>query len=243
MSFTTIRRLFLLFILYFNLSNSDAQEIKLHFNGGYASYQMSELKAFHKNLLKENKLPQKLTDNFPAYFTFESGLILDYGNHKVGLFYSRLSTGNRATISDYSGSYYIDNNISSNLIGIRGEIKLYQYKRFSVWGGSSLGLLYSNSNLKEKITITQTHSENTLKLESKSTLLEFLTSIQYQLKYYSLFTSLGYGFDLKGDLYLKDDSDAFLQNNDQKVSTNWSGLRIRIGIQVKLIDLAKSLKH
>ncbi|MGZ2371986.1 hypothetical protein ACXR6G_19620 [Ancylomarina sp. YFZ004] len=241
MNSTIIRIFLLLFILYFNLSNSDAQEIKLHFNGGHANYQMSELKAFHKNIIKESELPLKLTDNFPAYFTFESGLTLDYGNYKVGLFYSRLSTGYRATISDYSGAYYIDNKINSNLIGVRGEIKLLGYKRFSVWGGSSLGLLHSNSSLKEKITITDTSSRNTLKLESKSTLLELFTSIQYQLKYYNIFTSVGYGFDLKGDLYLEDNPDAFLQNNDQKVSTNWSGLRIRLGIQVTLIDLAKIL--
>jgi len=238
MNSTTINRLIVLIIFYLNITTTQAQEIKLHINSGYANYGMSELKDFQKNLVDQIDIPLKITDNYPSYLTFEAGFIYEYKEYKVGIFYGRLSTGARATRSDYSGAYYMDNTLNSNLIGIRGELRLIEFKKITLWGGSSLGVLNSNARFKEKITITSISSKNVLKLKSNSSYLEFFTTANYQLKYINLYASIGYGFDLKGDLFLKDNNDAFLESNNRKVKTDWSGIRLRFGIEISLFKIS-----
>lgn len=189
---------------------------------GYGSYQLEDI----KNLLDAmpNHYGLKATDWFPDYVTHSVSLGYTTGQHHFGTGFSYLTTGGRLHRADYSGSMTVDMIMNGYRVGA-----FYRYyidtglPPFSFYLQMSPGALFSNLNMKEKLTIYAESQKNITELKGVGLYLEPTIGMKYRIDNWLHFSlGGGYEFDFLGKMKLSG------QKTD--IDSKWDGFRLYAGV-------------
>lgn len=203
------------------------QKVELMFTSGMAGYSMRDLKTTNDDLQSQIPFSTKLTANFPMTFQFGGHFAVQLSNlYKIGVLYTYNSTGSRITSSDYSGSYYYDNIVTGNTIGILNGFRLYAYKAFRVDLQANIGIVASILKITEELNVADTTFTSAVHYSAVGMYLEPSMEISYQWKHLKGGIYLGYFLNPMGRIR---------NESGQKSSStiNWSGLRFGIEIGIR----------
>jgi len=213
---------------------SNAQKTKIFFSPGFGSYQMSDLKELHQDIISQVPLELTVVDDFPSNWNFEGGMSFPLleGKHNTGFFLNYQSTGSRSGIMDYSGYYKVDMLVNSIGVGAFYSIMLKKFSWFETHLKAKINYEMTNFDVIEDVKINSFIRNN--KIQMKGDGLEFGADFQVEKDFgwFSLFTSAGYSLNLSGALHLKDDKDMDLLLDGNKVGADWSGWRLKLGTSV-----------
>ncbi|MGH7598526.1 MAG: hypothetical protein ACREOI_19390 [bacterium] len=214
-------------------------EISLRIKGGWNTYAMTDLKALQieaRTTLRQDQVRARITEYFPPYLSLQGALIFSvyqshWGSVNVGGFPESLSTGGRVHYQDYSGEVRFDQVISGISLGGLCEFELKQSKKFSWRFAAELSVISSSLENEPLLRIGQnTVSE---KIIFNSLAIAFQPRLAPTIKLGSMLWGLhlGYQFSAPATLKWSEDSRGYLVNaNNQKVKSDWSGLRTGIWI-------------
>lgn len=202
--------------------NLNAQ-LDLSFKLGQGIYSMKNLKSFNETIIQSLPIKAKVVDNFPKTLFFEGDISYNKGFLYYGISYSHFSTGSRVTYSDYSGELTYDQILSSNSIGPIVKIVLNKTQKIHFIPYLSTKIIGTKYKLLENIKIfTQTNSKTT-EFTSTGLILNFGMDVICKIRNAGFGVFCSYSIDSDNDLY-KGDKKVVLDNNE-RFSTNWSGIR------------------
>lgn len=218
------------------------QDISWSINAVYGSYQMKSMKDFQEELYNDVvssiNVPFKITDNFPGFIGYEISAEKQLDNKLfVGFKLAMMSTGGRISYADYSGKYSIDNKLQ-NYEG-RGVIgtTVHKSKKLLLNISGHLGISLTNHELSSSLKLfNQTTQDYSYKFSSLNLVLAAGSELRYfVLKKIFINVQARYDVHLSGKLNYKENSNAYLQNNEgNAVKSDWSGVRGGVGIGMKL---------
>lgn len=236
-----LKTLFTIFLLNFSLQLSFGQDLSLSINAVYGSYQMNSMKGFQEELYNDVvssiDVPFKITDNFPGFIGYEISAEKQIDNELfVGFKFAMRSTGGRISYADYSGKYNIDNKLR-NYEG-RGVIgtTVHKSEKLLLNISGHLGIAFTNHELLSSVQVFDQTTQDSYKFSS----LNLILGIGSELRYFVLqkvFINVQSRYDvhLSGKLNYKENSDAYLQNNEgSPIKCDWSGVRGGLGIGMKI---------
>jgi hypothetical protein len=240
-----IRWILLVSFCVFILTNKAiAGRFSFNVSTGYGTYANGSLKNFQKELI-DKSIPLsgiKALDVFPGWFNWHTEL--DYRinhNNSAGLEASYYYTGARNYLADYSGVYSLDMMLNSYRIGAnyKNHTPIFLSILPSLSGYLEFRGGYSRSNLKleEKLSVYDIHEQTeTARFLSHNYYLGFGGSFIYMLTpKLSLIAYTGYEHEFEAFLKNSLNTRYGLNNPSGKlVSTNWSGLRFRIGVSIPI---------
>jgi hypothetical protein len=199
-------------------------QIKFELDYGFGKYAMKDLKSFNQGILETLPVKAQVTDNFPVTSYWKAGVLpYSYKFLSLGLTGVYNTTGSRIDYVDFSGEYKLDQVLSSRGFGLifrfafleKGKIKFSEYS----------DLIYAFTRCEMTETILDSQQQYNFK--SRSFQFEPGFRLAYEIASFQLAAKIGYTFDFKGRLILKDDKDSYLTipDSDEKVQTDWSGFR------------------
>jgi hypothetical protein len=95
-------------------------------------------------------------------------------------------------------------------------------------------IVFTMLNIIERLGVGSTNTSNNIEFRSFNVALQPSVSLTRSFSKFGVQAAIGYNFSVvRGQLYLKEDSEAFLLNDQgDKVRADWSGLRASIGFCV-----------
>jgi hypothetical protein len=209
-------------------------QLKVELSGsvGVGKYAMKNLHEFNTDrifLLRAFEL--KKTRDFPAYYFYSMDLCVTPDNELYfGMCYRLASTGYYASRSDYSGTFEDSQILQTNQIGILLKHGLWKYK-IKLWAEMRAYYSFTSFQFNEIISINNVAPhEDKIHGRSQSIVINPAVSCSYEIfTGISVKTSLGYSIDTKG--VMKDQYGHKLTFNNEKLTTDWSGIRADVGIQ------------
>ncbi|WP_020526494.1 hypothetical protein [Flexithrix dorotheae] len=224
--------LFLLFIFH----ESIAQKVRLGFDLGYGTYQMSQLKEFQEELIDLSPVKSvQIVEQFPAYFNYSANL--DYYQTSrsllLGLNLTYFTTGGRNHVKDYSGEYKLDMPLRGYRIGIQLRSEMLGNEKWKLYNKVKIGGILTSLELEESIVVYDEQSDLPgYSFSSEGIFIEPSLGLSYEIvKKIHFDLSFGYQLDASTGLYLSGFKGSFIQNSsNDKVSVNWSGFRTYLGV-------------
>lgn len=224
-----IKHILLFYLLAIFCSVSYGQNMKLDFQTGIGTYDMSDLKDFNASVFKGLPFQAKKIADYPAYLYYKPALLLSFNKCEIGVQGTFLSTGSRISSKDYSGEYLFDTKLSGLGPGMVFNCALFSVKdKFRVWMSLDGGVLFSKYSMKENFTFGEEEINNT-KYHFKS--VNYYTEPGLKLEYkcrpaISFAMNAGYSFQL--------DKSTFESETDQKLNfgPDWSGLRLGLSVSI-----------
>lgn len=229
-----MKRKLLYLIALFQITNINAQTIKLGIESGIGTYQMSGLREYMNELIQENILQPKVVTNFPAYLYFKPSISFCRESMNWGFNFAIMSTGARASIRDYSGEYRYDNKLAGFAPAFFEEFLFYNKEKLSLYLHADIGMLYSSVQLSEYFMVnTQVYTNESIKTISFGFFAQPIIKAIYPINNkLNIEANVGYHFDIyNGPLVQETDPItyfryAFFQNS---LKTQWSGIRFGLG--------------
>lgn len=208
---------------------------RISFETGLATYDMNYLSKLNNELLKDLPFEAKQISNFDPYWYHK--LNLTFGNYTTlyGLSLGLQSTGSRISTKDYSAEYLLDMRTSALTFGFFNDYAFYRSKKIEASIKNEIGIAFGDFTYTQKLSSGQQVLSETLDAQSQAFYYEPMLNCRYKLKRFSLFATGGYQFQLgSSNLYKDDPRNYFLDEKGRKMTMNWSGLRIGLGIAVNL---------
>lgn len=229
---STMKSLFFVFIFISVCVIASAQNNQLGIAVQYGNFELNDLKKFQDQLKNAIDVPFKEFDNYPNYYGFE----VSY-NHQVvdrywiGVYYNRFSTGSRLYYEDYSGKIFMDQVLTGNFIGINNQYKINKGEYLSILAGLRLGIILSNLDLESSLELKNGAPEKE-KVKFNSTNYSFSPSLSIIKSFSFLYIMLGgrYELNTKSKIYLEDDEQYLVDENQNPLSLSWNGFRLYSGI-------------
>lgn len=225
-----------LIILCF-VSETSAQH-SIGFNFGIGTYNMSDLKSILKRSVQNNPLEPVLVSDFPPYFYYQPTFCFKGESWNSGLKFSYFSSGSRWSIRDYSAEYRLDALVKGYAPAIFVERSLFKKDKFTCSLHCDAGYLISKVEMKEFFSIgEQQPISSTFTASSLNIFISPQLNAKYLLKERVILEGFaGYQVDLiRGPLQVSPDPIDYVTYLFEKGScTNWSGLRIGIGVSYEL---------
>lgn len=225
-------------ILIFNIGVIAAysQSIYIGLNSGYGTYDLSSIKHFQQQVLSYySPLDIKSVEKFPDYYNYS--FTLEYKtlrNYSWGLDLAYFSTGARNHLLDYSGEYKLDMLVNAYRIGVLYK-KFYPLNNdLSLYYHIEGGLVYSNYDIDEKITINNVDSihSNSINVSNTFFIQPTIGANYYLGLNFSIDANVGYQLDINSRFITKKDSYIY-----------WSGFRFLVGINYNISSvLSKIIK-
>lgn len=212
---------------------SFAQNGKIVFETNYNTFSHTSLSDFQeefKNDLRE--IPIKTTDDFPGNFGFSLGYELVDKN--VLIFASYNSTGGKLSYSDYSGVVRITEELKGYTFGAEYLIPFSETDNNFTLGLRGFGM-FTTMNLENYTQISESVSQDEIEFQSANLGVGARMLYEYPVSFFIIRASVGFDLTFGGSFTFKENSDYHLQdNNEDKVKSNWSGLRTSVGIAIPL---------
>jgi hypothetical protein len=226
----------LLVILLSDLS-LQAQHAALGFRLEFGSYEMQSLKDFQKFRKSQYDLPLKTVVNFPVspIYRVEISNLSDQFISRVGFYYAFHSTGGRAGIADYSGSFNLDAIVNGHQMGLCLENLVHVRNGTGFGFYSEVGYLRSVLKIRDKLVLQSPnpHSESeSYTFISNGTTAEPGIFGQLQYRHFHVKITLGVLIPVTQGFYLKGERKAKLYSDDAPVKPGWTGFRA--GLQIDL---------
>jgi len=232
--------LILLLLLTFTLSAS-SQGWTGDVRTGFGFYNLHDVKELQLSLLKETNLTNiKPVEEFPGniYYSVSANYSLN-SRDRIGLDFNYYTTGGRNHVKDYSGEYQLDMLLNGARVGAKYLRFNRMYPKIYLGVQLSGGCIFSNLDLNEHLSV---YDETIADEEYEFTGLGIYVEPSMILSYHLLESTHinlmgGYEQDIKGELHVKG-------NKDQKTgrTTDWSGLRISLGINYTFSLEKKSME-
>lgn len=218
--------------------NLQAQNIKLGFETGIGTYQMTVLKSYMIDAVEKNVLKPHIVTNFPAYLYFQPSISYSKDMHTWGFNITFVSTGARASIRDYSGEYRYDNKVVGYAPALFEEVTLFQKQKLSILLRADVGVIYTDFQfneyfqVNESVYINESEELMSLNLFAKPG----LKAIYKLTEEISIEANIGYHFDLfRGTLAEPTDPINYLKFGRQKgVEIQWDGIRAGLGCTINI---------
>ncbi len=212
---------------------SYAQNGKIIFEANYNTFSHSLLSDFQeefKNDLPE--IPIQTTDDFPGNFGF--GLGYEMVNNHVLIFASYNSTGGKLSYSDYSGVVRITEELKGYTLGAEYLVPFSETDNKFTLGLRGFGM-FTTMKLESYSQIGDNITQEEVDFQSTNFGLGARILYEYPVSFFIIRASVGFDLTFGGLLTFKENSDYHLQDdNEDKVKSNWSGLRTSVGIAIPL---------
>jgi len=222
-----------LFLVLAILSKSQKLELFYDFNLGIPT--ATSLRNFHSNLKEQVPLENfKTQDNFNYYYGFTVGARI---NHNVSIYFNNKVTGAKSSIADYSGYVRITNELIGYSYGLKYEFYKVDFSKGQIRFGAKGFVTRSELILRtESKLFTNSDSE---KFEFKSIDFGCGIGINYEYSFMFIIFKAYLDFDIVygGKISLKENNydDAYLMDeNGDKITTCWSGIKLGIGFSIPL---------
>lgn len=232
-----------LFLFFCCLVSIPVYSQTYYISGGisYGTYDQSDLKNFQKELYSDAVdvlgVPFKITDEFPGYYGLQINANLINKKIVYGLQINLRSTAGRTAYSDYSGYYNIDSYLNGYEILSQVGTEVDNLKSIDFLLKAKLGVGFSNYLLESNFKITDSPiQQDNISFNSTNLILGAESKLRVRLfKAFYSELNLGYDLNMLGKLKYSSNSKYHLINNaNNEVLTNWSGIRIGIGFGVKI---------
>ncbi len=209
-------------------------QVQTYFNMGYGQFKMSDMKAYQNDLNSAAIVPTKTTSSFPAFWIYDWGATYTtHSNVLTGLSFGLGSTGGRVTYSDYSGTLQADQRIQ--YLSINANLGyVWKPRKWIISADLRPGFVITGLELK---TIQQTQGSSTpysAMFGSVNIALQPTVTMTKRWGHFSLQAYAGYNQTIaRGRLVFIDDNKTYLvDNNNQPITADWSGLRAGAGVSV-----------
>jgi hypothetical protein len=226
-----IKLFFLLYVAF--VLRLDAQEnVSISLEVNYNSFSQTSLKEFQNEFIDDiSEIQLRVTDNFPSNIGYTLGVKVENINTNFFVFYN--ATGGRLSYSDFSGVIRITQNLKGIGLGGEYQLALGTKERFHLNLRSFIH--FSSLNLDSYSEIAETINTDSIDFNSRDLGLGFAFMYEYPIAFFKVKIRAGYDWTFVGDVFLKNDDDAFLRNdNNDNVKTNWSGFRTGLVISIPL---------
>ncbi|MCF8225602.1 MAG: hypothetical protein K9J30_06960 [Bacteroidales bacterium] len=164
--------------------------------GGVGTYELSELKNYHNELLERLPVDINAGNYFPPYSNFRLSLFREMANGvRYGLVYGYSTSGAHANYKDYSGYLNLDQTVTAYQLGISGSYNLLKsyFFNFYVYGDLRLGYIRDDVNLN--ILTSYYFDNSSLLLHAFSPMGELGFEVLFNLKKLSIGGEVGYLYD------------------------------------------------
>lgn len=226
----------LLLILSSYCSIAYSQDIELGIQTGIGTYNMKDLKGLNEVFFKSLPFQVKMISNYPSYFYYKPTFLLSFNKFRIGLQASYYSTGSRISSKDYSGEYLYDTRINCIAPSVYGDFSLFQlFGKCKVMLYSEGGVTFSQLSLKEDLTVDNENLTNSsYAFKSRNYYIEPGLKLEYQLsKLMNIGLDAGY-FAQFGKNDFVSDKNEVLNNRNETIGPDWSGLRVGLSLSVSL---------
>lgn len=214
-----------------------AQEMDIAATAGYGTYNLKELKAHRTELLSAYPVELKVTDDFPAFYIFGGSLRFRVVDIPLAFSMRSGSTGSRASYSDYSGSVVIDQQIKFTSLGAEVGTLFHRSEKLDVEGLLRYWFNFTEIDFISDVEINDGQAEhNRVDLESLASSFTPTVMVSYKMKFVKLFFDAGYELYIPAKITLATDKELHLiDSQNKKVKFDGSGLRLNVGVAVRLI--------
>jgi hypothetical protein len=233
------------------ITQTGQAEIKLALNPGMGIYSMTYLSNFNSFIRSTLPFQPKQLSDFPPYWNFSGGMQFFPENSKDGYaaYYSFESTGSKMSLADYSGEYmnqFIVNANSFSVEYISSQKPLFTLPTFLHF---QIGYKITDLKSSERYKIGNIDTTNTMTAQANSIFLEPAVSCVYPIKFIEIGLKLGYQLDFGGEYSIQkyNDSDNYKgaplvePGINRVITTQWTGLRVSLNLNINLTKLANSL--
>ena len=233
-----MRPLYCLTIILFFLPEVVLAQFDFSASFGYGTYSMKELKEHQKGIQTQFPVETKITSSFPGYWYYEAGTNYRFKfNFFVGATIAYGSTGGKINYQDYSGEIDCEHKLRYIAVGLPlGYILPLKAGKMNLQFELSPSVYFGDMELEVAAEINKQREAQSE--EFKSTNIGLRPSIRLERKTgpVRIFIQAGYYLDVyRSNLTVKDNSEYYLLNNqDEAVHTNFSGLRTAIGVSYGL---------
>ncbi len=228
-------RTYILFILLIGSLPLHAQESAITFRWGISTFGMKEQRRLQSDFKTNNPtLPWKVVHSFPVYYNFGGNLSIKVSQKSsLGVWYEYNSTGGRLHYKDYSGFVYFDQVLRSSQIGAHWQHLLKGSQQWSLMFTNHVSVVFTKEVVDFAIQIGSDNETETLTLTSKHLGIRPGLLLQRKLGSFLFQSALGYEFQTRGQL-TSDDDRYLIDNNGDKVTAQWDGLRLTLGVGILL---------
>jgi len=237
MSGRILQKIAVALILLSFVSEISAQN-SIGFNIGIGTYDMSDLKSILKRSVQDNPLDPVLVSDFPPFFYYQPTFRFEGKNWNTGLNFSVFSSGSRWSIRDYTGEYRLDALVKSYAPAFFAERSIYKKDKFTCYLHCDAGFLVSTVDIKEFFNVLDNQYINsTMTASSLNVFIAPQLNVKYPLiNKVTLEGFAGFQVDLvRGPIMQSPKLGEYLEYLFEKApDTNWSGLRIGIGVSYLL---------
>lgn len=235
--------IYLILIFLFVNGNYAQNQFSFRAGVGYSDNNLTDLRHFISDINNEynqNKVPTKILDNFPAYFSFHFNALYniesrDFGGMAIGLNIRYFSSGARVHYKDYSGEAGFDALIDRISYGLLFEKKII--------GEITTASLYFNfsqnmSDLETKNLFRIGESEQYEEYKFNASYFSFELGAQFKYPLYKSVSSiikLGYEYAVKeGVHYSENENVNLVDASGNNVFIDWSGYRVELFFEFTL---------
>jgi hypothetical protein len=211
--------------------SADGQTPEVGLDVGYATFTMTDLKLFQKELSRQYPVDASVVESFPGHLNFSMNLKFVYQKFYFGVVVGHTSTGGRISYADYSGSLSSDQLIRINYFGPVIAARLGGNETYSVFFGGNVFYYANNVIFREKIQISTETLTHETRLKSVNVATGPYLEVQKKIKSLSLRVVVGAELHITGPLSRDGSSDNVLMNSrDEEVNVQAGGLRLSFGM-------------
>ncbi len=222
--------------LFFSLKLSaqlDSAKIFVGGVSGYAFYNQGDLKFINQSVSEQLPFEVSVVDNFKPVLYFGAYAQFNLGKHfLLGPFYEYHSTGSRLGRKDYSGMFYFDQYVNVNIIGLKMDYSVYNYKKSALNLELNTGISLTDWQMKSVLVLgdDNNYDEDIDNFKGHSIIIS--PAIKYLflvLPHVYLAGGVTCSFDINRKYAYEKD-----KNADIVKTPNWSGLKLflEIGIYI-----------
>lgn len=211
-----------------------AGEFSARYMAGRASYGMGDLKALYQATHATLPFSPKITESFPAYYYYQIQLLYcPVQDVRLGLTYGSTSTGARSTYSDYSGSYFFDQQVASAEWGVLAQYQLGRWRSFSLQPGLSVTAVFTDFELEERLEVYDYRDTFSLSSSSLGAGFKPFVNFSWRYRFVELMADAGYLLYTGNGLQEKN-GNPLLNNRGEEIKPDWSGYRLGLGLGINI---------
>jgi hypothetical protein len=238
-----VKKVLVLVIMIFSCLGSvySGDKLGLHFNPGYATYDMGGLQGINQLVIDNDQygIPLVLTDDFPGGFYYQAGISYHPGEEvEYGLAYEYHSTHSEITDNSAESDYYLKNQITANSFIGNLDIIVNNERLFDFRVYSAIVVSFTELTNTERIKVSEIDTMVSRDLTAISYGLEVGLKVLYHFSFWSTGIKVGYLKDFGGH-YKIGDADFYNPETLDPVQTDWDGFRISLTLILDPVALFK----
>jgi hypothetical protein len=211
-------------------------QVQFSFSTGLAGFQMDDMKRHQSEIERGFPIDMKVLESFPSFWSYEFDINMAVTKRlNVGPMIGYTSTGGRMHYKDYSGTIKCDQVATSLSLGALSELVLFADDNWTVSITGKTGATFGRYKLDVLFDVNQQSDSENVKFHSTNFFFEpgFMV-MKHVVKSMSVKFSAGYNINLvRGKLIWNEDKNLYLLDSRRdKVTLDWTGYRIGLGVSV-----------